>query len=58
MTEKNKKATQLFWASMTPEQRHFELSRRAKKAWARRPQAVKDAHARKMVEARKKLSTA
>lgn len=55
MTLKNSEAKRKYWASLSPEIKSHVMSVRAKKAWAKRPQEVKDALARKMVEARKKI---
>lgn len=51
-SEAKHKAKKAFWSSMDPIARHLELSRRAKKAWARRSKEYKQERAAKMVQAR------
>ena len=52
MSIANKKAKVAYWASLTPDQKSFEMGQRRKKGWAKVSKKDRLIHGRKLTEAR------
>ncbi len=60
MTERNHKAKLLYWQSLTPDQKSFEMSNRRKKGWRKVSKADRLLQGRRLTDirlAKQKLST-